>query len=115
MEDYFYLDYNATTPLHPEVAKAMQPFLEKHFGNPSSLHAFGRTARAAIDEAREELATLIGAKSKEIVFTSGGTESNNLAIFGTAHAYRAKNKKGGHLVTCTTEHHAVLEPCRRLE
>ncbi len=90
----------------------MQPYLEEHFGNPSSIHSFGRTARIALDQARQELADLIGAKSKEIVFTSGGTESNNLAIFGTAHAFQ---KKGKHIITCATEHHAVLHPCKRLE
>ena len=108
----YYLDYNASTPLHPKAIQAMQPFLEEHFGNPSSIHSFGRIARIALDQVRQELAGLIGAKSKEIVFTSGGTESNNLAIFGIAHALR---KKGAHIITCATEHHAVLHPCKRLE
>jgi len=112
IEKPVYLDCNATTPLLPEAVRAMRPFLEEEYGNPSSIHSWGRAARAAVDEARTQLAGLIGAKSKEIVFTSGGTESNNLAIFGIAHALR---KKGRHIITCATEHHAVLHPCKRLE
>ncbi len=108
----FYLDYNATTPIHPEAIKAMRPYLEENFGNPSSIHSFGRATRSAIDDAREKLAQQIGAQSKEIIFTSGGTESNNLAIFGVAHARR---DQGRHVITCATEHHAVLHPCQRLE
>jgi cysteine desulfurase len=106
----FYLDYNATTPLLPEVREAMLPYLGNSFGNPSSVHSFGRETRAAIDQARDDLSALIGAKSKEIVFTSGGTESNNLAICGVA---RSAQGKGNHIVTCTTEHHAVLHPCEQ--
>lgn len=100
-----YLDYNATTPLLAEVREAMRPFEEEHFGNPSSVHAFGREARAAVDESRETLARILEAKPHEIVFTSSGTESDNLAILGAA---RARAEKGRHLVTGATEHHAVL-------
>ncbi len=107
----FYLDHNATTPVHPDASRAMTPFLAEQFGNPSSIHARGRAARAAMDAARDGMASLLGAKSKEIVFTSGGTESNNLALFGAAHAHQSR---GRHVVTCATEHHAVLHPCERL-
>lgn len=79
-----YLDHNATTPIAPEVAQAMWPYIAEHFGNPSSSHAYGRVAAAAVDHAREQIAALIGAQPDEIIFTSGGTEANNLAIRGTA-------------------------------
>jgi cysteine desulfurase len=98
-----YLDHNATTPLAPAALEAMLPFLRDEFGNPSSIHAHGRRARAAIDDARDRLATLLGARPHEIIFTSGGTESVNLGILGLALA-----GKGRHLVTAATEHHAVL-------
>jgi len=107
-----YLDYNATTPLAPEAFAAMRPYLERHFGNPSSIHAAGREARAAIDDARDRLAGLLGTKSHEIVFTSGGTEADNLAVLGLA---RQRAAQGRHVVTCTTEHHAVLEACEHLQ
>jgi cysteine desulfurase len=107
-----YLDYNATTPLAPEAFAAMRPFLETHFGNPSSIHAAGREARAAIDDARDRLAKLLGAKPHEIIFTSGGTESDNLAIIGLA---RAQAGRGKHIITCSTEHHAVLHACEHLQ
>jgi cysteine desulfurase len=107
-----YLDYNATTPLAPEAFEAMRTFLEKHFGNPSSIHAAGREARAAIDDARDRMAHLLGAKPHEIVFTSGGTESDNLAVIGLA---RAQAARGRHLITCATEHHAVLQACEHLQ
>jgi cysteine desulfurase len=107
-----YLDYNATTPLAPEVLEAMQPYLGRYFGNPSSIHAAGREARAAIDDARDRLARLLGAKSHEIIFTGGGTESDNLAAIGLARACAAK---GRHLVTSATEHHAVLHAFEYLE
>jgi cysteine desulfurase len=107
-----YLDYNATTPLLPEALAAMQPYFEAHFGNPSSIHAAGREARAAIDDARDRLARLLGAKPHEIIFTGGGTESDNLAILGLA---RHRAVFGKHLVTCTTEHHAVLHAFEHLQ
>jgi len=107
-----YLDYNATTPLAPEVMAAMLPYLNEHFGNPSSIHAAGRETRAAIDDARDRLARLLGAKPHEIIFTGGGTESDNLAIIGLARSFTAKGK---HLVTCVTEHHAVLHAFEYLE
>jgi cysteine desulfurase len=107
-----YLDYNATTPLAPEVFDAMQPYLARHFGNPSSIHAAGREARAAIDDARDRLARLLGAKSHEIIFTGGGTESDNLAVVGLARAFASK---GRHVVTSASEHHAVLHSFEHLE
>ncbi len=100
-----YLDYNATTPLAPAVFEAMRPYLETHFGNPSSIHAAGREARAAIDDARDRLAAVLRAKAHEIIFTGGGTEADNLAVIGIA---RARARDGKHLITATTEHHAVL-------
>ena len=100
-----YFDYNATTPLDPAVREAMLPFLGEIWGNPSSVHHVGRRARALLDAARERAAKVLGAKSSEIVFTSGGTESNNLAIFGAA---RLLKPKGRHLITSAIEHHAVL-------
>ena len=100
-----YFDYNATTPLDPAVREAMLPFLGENWGNPSSVHHVGRRARAQLDEARERAAKVLGAKPSEIIFTSGGTESNNLAILGTA---RLLKPKGRHLITSAIEHHAVL-------
>lgn len=102
-----YLDNAATTAVDPRVLKAMQPYFSKHFGNASSLHSYGQRARAALEDAREKIAALIDARPDEIIFTSGGTESNNLAIKGLAWAY--PNKK--HIITSAIEHHAVLEPC----
>jgi cysteine desulfurase len=107
-----YLDYNATTPLAPEVFAAMRPYLEWHFGNASSIHAAGRDARAAIDDARDRVARILGAKPHEIIFTSGGTEADNLAIIGLA---RSCATRGKHLVTSATEHHAVLHACEYLQ
>ncbi len=104
-----YLDHNATTPLHPEVLDAMLPALRDNFGNPSSVHSFGRTARVQLDEAREKVAHLLGANSSEIIFTSGGTEANNLALLGVA--FRDKGK----IITSKTEHPSVINPCRQLE
>jgi cysteine desulfurase len=100
-----YFDYNATTPLDGAVREAMLPFLGEVWGNPSSVHHVGRRARAMLDEARERAAKFLGAKPSEIIFTSGGTESNNLAILGTA---RLLKPRGRHLITSTVEHHAVL-------
>jgi cysteine desulfurase len=100
-----YLDYNATTPLDPAVRETMLPFWDEVWGNPSSIHHVGRKARALLDEARDRAARFLGAKPSEIIFTSGGTEANNLAIFGTA---RLLKSKGRHLITSAVEHHAVL-------
>ena len=93
-------------------ATAMRPFLEGKFGNPSSVHAAGREARAAIDDARDGLADLLGAKAHELIFTSGGTEANNLAILGLA---RSRTARGKHLISAKTEHHAVLNTIEHLE
>lgn len=101
-----YFDYNATTPLDPAVRDAMLPFLAGEFGNPSSIHHVGRRARAFLDAARERVASVWRANPSEVVFTSGGTEANNLAIFGTARLFR---DKGRHLITSAIEHHAVLQ------
>jgi cysteine desulfurase len=100
-----YLDHNATTPLDPAVREAMLPFLDETWGNPSSVHHIGRKARALLDDARSRAAKFLGAKPSEIIFTSGGTESNNLAVFGAARLLKVKGK---HLITSTVEHHAVL-------
>jgi cysteine desulfurase len=107
-----YLDYNATTPLCDAAREAMLPYLDRHFGNPSSIHAAGREARAAIDNARDKLAALLRVKPNEIIFTSGGTESCNLAVFGLA---RCRMQRGGHVISAKTEHHAVLNAIEHLE
>jgi cysteine desulfurase len=101
-----YFDYNATTPLDPGVRAAMLPFLDEIWGNPSSIHHIGRRARSLLDDARERAAAFLSAKPNEIIFTSGGTEANNLAIFGTARLLRSQ---GRHLITSAVEHHAVME------
>ncbi|MDT7897649.1 MAG: cysteine desulfurase NifS [Armatimonadota bacterium] len=111
-DDAIYLDYAATTPLDPRVLEAMMPYLTEKFGNPNSIHAFGREARKAVDEAREKIAALLNCRPSELVFTSGGTESDNLALRGVASAYR---QKGNHIVTTAIEHHAVLHTCRALQ
>jgi len=107
-----YLDYNATTPLCDEAREAMLPYLERHFGNPSSVHAAGRETRAAIDNARDTLAGLLHAKPHELIFTSGGTESCNLAVLGLA---RCQLSPGGHIISNKAEHHAVLNAFEHLE
>ena len=107
-----YLDYAATTPTDPEVVKAMLPHFGDSFGNPSSAHSFGQEAREAIETARNNVASLLGANPAEIVFTSGGTESDNFAIKGIAYANR---NRGNHIITSSIEHHAVTEPCHFLE
>lgn len=107
-----YLDHSATTPVRKEVADLVVEYMVDKFGNPSSIHSFGREARKALDEARERLANLIGAEPKEIYFTSGGTESDNIAILGAAFA---NSKKGKHIITSAIEHHAVMDPCKYLE
>lgn len=106
-----YLDYSATTPLSKEVHAEMQPFFLEHFGNPSSIHGFGREAKVAIDEAREKIATSIGAQSQEIVFTSGGTEANNAAIQGVIQNFATPQ----HVITSRLEHPSVLMVFRELE
>lgn len=106
-----YLDHNATTPVDPEVIEAMLPFLRADFGNASSVHQFGRAAKVGLERAREEIAAFINAHPSEIYFTSGGTESDNLALFGTVR--RLKNRRN-HLVVGATEHHAIIEPAEHL-
>ncbi|KPK74985.1 MAG: cysteine desulfurase [candidate division Zixibacteria bacterium SM23_73] len=107
-----YLDHNATTPVHPEVLEAMLPYYKDKFGNASSIHDFGREVKVALEDSREKVAKLINASPNEIYFTSGGTESDNLAIKGTGFANR---KKGKHIITSKIEHHAILESCKFLE
>ena len=107
-----YLDHNATTPTYSEVVSAMLPYFKDIYGNPSSVHKFGQKAKKAIEEAREKVSNLIYAQPEEIVFTSGGTESDNFAIFGVAFA---NIKKGKHIITSSIEHHAVLNVCNYLE
>ncbi|MEX1118956.1 MAG: cysteine desulfurase family protein [Terrimicrobiaceae bacterium] len=106
------LDYNATTPLAPEALEAMMPYLRGHHGNPSSIHEAGRITRAAIDDARERLADLLGARPHEVIFTSGGTESCNLGVLGLAKAHAVR---GRHVITSPTEHHAVLHAVEALQ
>jgi cysteine desulfurase len=106
-----YLDYNATTPIDTEVAAAMLPFIREHFGNPSSSHAYGVAARKGVDRAREQVAALLNCSPAEVLFTSGGTESDNHAIKGAAGAHRSK---GNHIITSAFEHPAVTEVCEYL-
>src|SRR5215472_15679649 len=103
-----YLDSNATTPILPEVLDAMRPYFLEEFGNASSIHHYGQHARAAVERARESVAQLLGCRAAEVVFTSGGTEADNLALFGLA-------KSGDQIITSAIEHHAVLNSCKRLE
>lgn len=111
MNEPIYLDYNATTPIDPEVVTEMMPFIQTHFGNPSSSYVFGRHNKAAIEKARFQVAECIGALPEEIIFTSGGTESNNHAILGAAFANQAKGK---HIITSSVEHPAVINVCKHL-
>src|SRR5271168_1849785 len=101
-----YFDNNATTPVLPVVLEAMQPYFGEHFGNASSIHHHGQETRAAVERARESVAELLHCRASEIVFTSGGTEADNLAIFGLARA-------GDHVITTSVEHHAVMNACKR--
>lgn len=107
-----YLDYAATTPMHPDVVEAMKNYFSEEFGNPSSLHSLGREAKKAVEEVRCEVAHALRAKPEEIIFTSGGTESDNCAIKGVAYAMK---NKGNHIITSKIEHHAILEPCHFLQ
>jgi cysteine desulfurase len=109
---HIYLDYNATTPVDREVLEAMLPYFAENFGNASSIHSCGQHSRSAVDEARDSVAALIGAKPAEIVFTSGGTEADNLALFG---AVAASNQSRKHIITTVIEHHAVLNAAQALE
>jgi len=106
-----YLDHNATTPVDPEVIQAMLPYLREKFGNASSVHHFGRDAKVALENAREQVASVINCEPSELYFTSGGTESDNMAVMGTAYRYGEKKK---HLIVGAAEHHAVLEPAEYL-
>ncbi|WML45501.1 cysteine desulfurase family protein [Neobacillus sp. PS3-40] len=107
-----YLDHAATTPMHPKVAEKMLEVMKSNFGNPSSIHSFGRDARYLLDQSRETIAKSIGAKESEIIFTSGGTEADNMALFGVAESYQHQGK---HIITTQVEHHAVLHACQKLE
>src|SRR5690554_2325381 len=107
-----YLDHSATTPLHPQALAAMMPYMQEHFGNPSSIHSYGRKAKHALSEARDLMAERLGCDANELLFTSGGTESDNHAIFGTVKSL-AKSKN--HIITTQVEHHAVLGACHALE
>ena len=112
MNDIIYMDNHATTPIAPEVLEAMMPYFTTHFGNASSTHPFGTTAKDAVELARHQVAELLGCSAEEIIFTSGATESDNLAISGIAYACR---EKGNHIITSTVEHHAILDTCHALE
>lgn len=107
-----YLDNAATTPTSPEVFGAMQPYFSEFYGNPSSIHSFGQEAREAVEKARDQLVSLLGARSEEIIFTSGGTESDNTVLLGVAYALK---DKGNHIITTSVEHHAILETGKFLE
>jgi cysteine desulfurase len=107
-----YLDYNATTPVDPTVAEAMQPYIARHYGNPSSLHVYGRTTKDAVEEARRQVADLLGCTAAEIIFTGGGSESNNTVLKGVAYTYR---HRGNHIITSQVEHPATINPCQFLE
>jgi cysteine desulfurase len=107
-----YLDYAATTPTHPDVIKAMLPYFDESFGNPSSIHSYGQEARDAVERARSKVSALIGAKNEEIVFTGSGTEADNFALKGIA---LSRQGKGNHIITSSIEHHAVLGTCKFLE
>ena len=105
-----YLDNAASTPVHKEVLQDMIPFFSEKYGNPSSLHKSGRMAFSAVQKARKQIANLINANPEEILITSGGTESNNTALFGISNV-----RKGNHIITSSIEHEAILEPCKKLE
>ncbi|MDT8861519.1 cysteine desulfurase [Alkalihalobacillus sp. MEB130] len=110
--EMIYVDHAATSPLHPKVLDAMLPYFETHFGNPSSIHQFGRQARQALDQSRRTIAKVLGVSEQTLIFTSGGTEADNMAIIG----YALENEdKGKHIITSQVEHHAVLHACKELE
>ena len=108
-----YLDNAASTAVHPEVVKEMMPYFDVQYGNPSSIHQFGRKAKNAIQKARKQVAALIGAEPDEILFTSGGTESNNTILFG--YSILIPNFEQHHVITSSIEHEAILAPCKELE
>src|SRR5690625_5616220 len=110
--DEIYMDHAATTPIHKDVLKEMYPVLSEVFGNPSSVHSFGRKARGYLDHARRMMAKSIGAQEKEIIFTSGGTEADNMALIGTA---KANQHKGDHIIISQQEHHPTLNAHKHLE
>lgn len=112
MSDMIYFDHAATTPVHPRVVEAMTPYFTQMFGNPSSVHGFGRQARQAMEKAREDIAALLEVEPKSLIFTSGGTEADNMAIIGAA---MAMQEKGRHVITSQVEHHAVLHACKHLQ
>ncbi|MEC9290671.1 MAG: aminotransferase class V-fold PLP-dependent enzyme, partial [Chloroflexota bacterium] len=112
VEGTVYLDHAGTTPLDAKVLEAMIPYFSQHFGNPSSLHTVGQEARYALDEARERVAGVLNCRPREVVFTGGGTESDNAAIHGVA---TALHETGNHIITSSVEHHAVLHACQYLE
>src|ERR1019366_2850269 len=111
-----YFDHNATTPVAPEVLAAMLPYFSEEYGNASSIHTFGQRGRGAVEQARESVAALLGARPAEIMFSSGGTESNNHAIFGVVFGFQgAASGERKHVITSAIEHSAVLDPCEALE
>ena len=114
-----YFDNAASTAVHPEVVKEMLPYFDVQYGNPSSIHQFGRKTKNAIEKARKQVAALIGAEPAEIIFTSGGTESNNTILYGTLKLHEMTHVNFGlennHVITSSIEHEAVLEPCKKLE
>ncbi len=114
-KSFVYLDHAAATPLDPRVLHVMQPYLQDDFGNPSALYALGRDARHAVEDARKNIAYVLGAQPDTVIFTSGGTEANTLALVGVARHAAWERKQKGHIITTASEHHAVLESCRQLE
>ena len=110
--DPIYLDYNATTPIDPQVSETILPFITHNYGNPSSTHDYGKVASDAVNHARNQVSAMLNCNPEEIIFTSGGTESNNHALKGIANAYR---NRGNHIITSSVEHPAVLEVCQWLE
>src|SRR6056297_1928171 len=110
-----YLDYAATTPVHKKVKKAMKPYFSNIFANPSSLHQFGQDAKVELDKSRKKIADFIGAQAKEIIFTSGGSESDNLALKGVFFDLKQKNDFAPHIITSSIEHSAILNSCKFLE